>query len=163
MASYTLKSTLAKRDLISAHDILARVYALRGRDARGREAERYFDLALGEEKSIHALEAKGVAPEKAQTPISHEVLALIYAMRGDRASARTVLNGMVARPDVDAVSPAVLAEIYGTIGETATAISYLRQAASIKDRGLLYLKVDPLWDPIRNEAGYREILLTMRL
>jgi serine/threonine protein kinase/Tfp pilus assembly protein PilF len=159
-----LKSTLTKRDFISAHDILARVYALRGKEAGGREAERYFDLALGEEKSIHALEAKGVAaPEKAQTPISDEVLALIYGMRGDRVSARTVLERMVARPDVDAVSPAVLAEIYGTIGETATAISYLRQAASIKDRGLLYLKVDPLWDPIRNEAGYREILLTMRL
>jgi hypothetical protein len=126
LASYTLKSTLAKRDLISAHDILARVYALRGRDARGREAERYFDLALGEEKSIHALEAKGVAPEKAQTPISHEVLALIYAMRGDRASARTVLNGMVARPDVDAVSPAIKDRGRGLLPGAAPAAPALR-------------------------------------
>jgi serine/threonine protein kinase len=159
-----LKSTLAKRDFISAHDILARVYALRGRDARGREAERYFELAVGEAMAVHALEAKGVSePETAQTPISDEVLALIYAMRGDLTASRVVLKRMVARPNIDQVSPAVLAEIYGTIGETATAISYLRQAAGIKDRGLLYLKVDPLWDPIRNEAGFREVLLTMRL
>jgi serine/threonine protein kinase/Tfp pilus assembly protein PilF len=159
-----LKWTLAKRDLISAHDILARVYALRGREEGGREAQRYFELALDEAKAVHALEAKGVsASETAQTPISDELFALIYGMRGDRKSSRLVLQRMLARPNGDQVSPAVLAELYGTIGETTAALSYLQKAADMKDRGLLYLKVDPLWDPLRNQGVFQDVLLTMGL
>ena len=47
--------------------------------------------------------------------------------------------------------------------ESQLAVQYLRQAASVKDRGLLYLKVLPLWDPIRKEQGFQEIIRDMRL
>jgi hypothetical protein len=89
------------------------------------------------------------------------MFAVFYAMRGDRLTSRRFRDRLISRPNAGQISPADLAEIYAALGETATAISYLRQAARIKDRGMLYLKVDPVWDPIRNTDGFREILLTM--
>lgn len=159
-----LKWTLAQRDLLAAHDILGWVYATRGQQAKGAEAKRYFDLALGEAQAVHDLEIKGAAaPETASTSLSDDMFAVFHAMRGDAAASRRFLAKLVSRRDADAVSPADLAEIHAALGETATAISYLQQAARIKDRGMLYLRVDPVWDPIRNTDGFREILLTMQL
>ena len=159
-----LKWALAQRNLMVAHDVLGWVYATRGRQAAGDEAKRYFDLALGEARTVHDLETKGAAaPETASAPLSDDMFAVFYAMRGDRLASRRFLHRLTSRPDSGEVFPANLAEIYATLGETATAISYLQQAERIKDRGILYLKVNPVWDPIRNTDGFREILLTMRL
>jgi eukaryotic-like serine/threonine-protein kinase len=163
-AEEQLKWTLAQRDFISAHNNLGGVYALRGQGASGDEARRYFDLALAEAKAVHDLEVKGSpTPETFPTPVSDSMFALTYAMRGDRIAARRYLELLIARPEISQTSPADLAEIYAALGETSTAVSYLQQAARIKDRGLMYLKVDPRWDPIRQTDGYREVLLTMRL
>jgi len=162
-AEERLKWTLAQRNLISAHDVLGWVYATRGRQSTGDEAKRYFDLALGEARAVHDLEIKGAAaPQTAPTLLSDDMFAVFYAMRGDRLASRRFLDRLISRPDADTISPADLAEIYAALGETATAISYLERAARIKDRGMLYLKVNPVWDAIRNTDGFRKILLTMR-
>lgn len=163
-AEKQLKWTLGQRDLMSAHTNLGGVYAIRGQHATGQEARQYFDLALGEAHAVHDLEVKGSdAQETFPTPVSDSMFAIIHAMRGNRIAARRYLERLTARPEIVLMSPADLAEIYVALGETGTAISYLQQAARIKDRELLYLKVDPQWDPIRHTDGYREILLTMRL
>ena len=160
-----LKWTLAQRNLLSAHDILALVYALRGREAAKDEARRYFDLSLEEIRTVHDLETRGAPnPETASTPMSESLYAIVYAIKGDdQAACRRILRRMISEPSVSPVSAVDLAEIYGLLGENAKAIDYLRQAAAVKDRGLLYLKVDPFWDPIRNDPGFQEVLLTMHL
>jgi hypothetical protein len=163
-AEQHLKWTLAQRNLLVAHDVLGWVYAIRGRQAARDEAkQQYFALALGEAQAVHALEIKdAAAPETVSTPLSDNMSAVFYAMRGDRPNARRFLKRLSSPPDAGEVSPADMAEVYANLAEEAAAISYLRQAVRIKDRGLLYLKVNPVWDPIRNNDGFREILLTMR-
>jgi serine/threonine-protein kinase len=157
-----LKWTLAQRNLMVAHDVLGWVYATRGRQAAGDERKRYFDLALGEARAVHDLEIKGAAaPDTASTRLSDDMFAVFHGMRGDRPAAQRFLSKLSSGPDAGEVSPADLAEIYAALGETKTAISYLQRAQRIKDRGMLYLKVNPVWDPIRNSDDFRRILLTM--
>jgi len=159
-----LKWTLAQKNLLVAHDVLGWVYAIRGRKAAPGEAkQRYFALALGEAEAVHALEVKGAAaPETVPTTLSDNMSAVFYAMRGDGPNARRLLKRLSSPPDAGEVSPADMAEVYANLDEAATAVSYLRQAVKIKDRGMLYLKVNPVWDPIRSNHAFGEILLTMR-
>jgi hypothetical protein len=159
-----LKWTLAQKNLLVAHDVLGWVYAIRGRQASTNDAkQRYFALALGEADAVHALEVKGAAaPETVPTTLSDNMSAVFYAMRGDGPNARRLLKRLSSPPDASEVSPADMAEVYANLDEAATAISYLRQAVKIKDRGMLYLKVNPVWDPIRSNHAFGEILLTMR-
>ena len=56
---------------------------------------------------------------------------------------------------------AVLAEIQARAGEPAEAVKTLRRLLSIP-AGLLIslqqLKIDPVWDPIRNDPGFQQLL-----
>jgi tetratricopeptide (TPR) repeat protein/TolB-like protein len=160
-----LKSTLAQKDLIMAHNTLGTVYAIRGRESKDQSAaKRYFDLALAEAKAVHDQETKGEATkETTSTPVSDYMFAMFHAMRGDRAEANRMLQRLASTSDVRSVSAADLALIYCALGETDKADSYLEEAARMKDRALLYLKVEPLWDPIHNEDAYKKILLTMKM
>jgi serine/threonine-protein kinase len=160
-----LKWTLAQRDFMSAHVNLGPVYATQGQLAQSpEEAERYFNLALAEAAAVARFETAGApAGANSPTPSSDYMFAMFHAMRGDAAASRTYLDRMLARPDTARNSPVSLALVYAVLHESQLAVQYLRQAASVKDRGLLYLKVLPLWDPIRKEQGFQEIIRDMRL
>jgi serine/threonine-protein kinase len=58
-------------------------------------------------------------------------------------------------------SLALLAEIQARAGEPAEAVKTLRRLLSIP-AGLLIslqqLKIDPVWDPIRNDPGFQQLL-----
>jgi tetratricopeptide (TPR) repeat protein len=159
-----LKWTLSQRDFISAHFNLGAVYAMRGRVTQGEESRRYFDLALREAQAELTLETKGAGnPAETPTPSSDYMFAMFHAMRGDTASSHRWLSRLTAREDIDKLSPVSLVLIYGALGETETALSHLLQATRIRDRGLLYLKVHPLFDPLRDTEGYRQAIQIMRL
>ena len=91
------------------------------------------------------------------------MFAMFHAMRGDATTSRAYLARMLARPETAQNSPVSLALVYAMLHESDLAVQYLRHAAGVKDRGLLYLKVLPLWDPIRNQQGFQEIIRDMRL
>jgi hypothetical protein len=160
-----LKWTLAQRDFMSAHVNLGPVYATQGQLAQSpAEAERYFNLALAEAAAVAKLEGAGApAGANPSTPSSDYMFAMFHAMRGDAPASRAYLGRMLARPETVRDSPVSLALVYTMLHESDSAMQYLRQAASVKDRGLLYLKVLPLWDPIRNEQGFQQLLRDMRL
>ena len=54
-----------------------------------------------------------------------------------------------------------LAEIEARTGATAEAIAILRRLLSVPAGGsvaLARLKIDPVWDPIRNDPGFQQLL-----
>jgi TolB-like protein/Tfp pilus assembly protein PilF len=54
-----------------------------------------------------------------------------------------------------------LAEIEARTGATADAIAILRQQLSVPAGGsvsVAWLKIDPVWDPIRNDPGFQQLL-----
>jgi TolB-like protein len=162
-AEKQLKWTLSQKDFITAHFNLGFVYEALGKGGRGAEGSRYFDLALTETGAVRTLEARGKIGADAVTPLSDYMFAIIHAARGDQSAARDYLHRLEALAQVNRVSPASLAIVHAALNEKDAAVTYLRQAAQIKDRGLLYLKVDSRWDPIRDTDGFKEILLKMKL
>jgi len=48
------------------------------------------------------------------------------------------------------------------LGQTRDAYRYLEQALAEKDRGLLTLWTDPIWDDLRREARFKDILNTLK-
>ena len=54
-----------------------------------------------------------------------------------------------------------LAEIEARTGATADAIAILRRQLSVSAGGsvsIARLKIDPVWDPIRNDPGFQQLL-----
>jgi hypothetical protein len=51
--------------------------------------------------------------------------------------------------------PCQYAAIYAQWGDRASALEWLETAMRVRDPGLENLKVDPLMDPLRNEARSR--------
>ncbi len=49
-------------------------------------------------------------------------------------------------------------EIHAQLGDRGRALAELENAVRAKDAGLIYLKVDPFLDPIRNDPGYTALL-----
>ena len=163
-AQKQLEWTLRQKDFIIAHNQLGSVYAQEGRLASGEEAKRYYDMAIREAIAVRGMETKGDGDGgEARTPVSDSMLAQFYALRGDVAASHQYLQRLLSQADVNQVSPAGVAVVYSALGETDRAVSYLHEAARIRDRGLLYLKVAPIWDSIRGSDGYRQVLAAMRL
>ena len=160
-----LKWTLAQRDFISAHYTLGLVYTAWSQQVDENEARRrYLGLALREANAVRDLELKGSpSPGTFPTPVSDYMFALTEATAHDSLACRRSLDRLMSRADIGQVSPASLAMIYGALGDTAKAQAYLHEAAEIKDRGLLYLKVAPFWDTIRQTEEYRNVLSRMRM
>jgi len=56
---------------------------------------------------------------------------------------------------------AAFAEIQARAGQPAEAVKTLRRLLSIPagfDASIQRLKIDPVWDPIRNDPGFQELL-----
>ena len=53
------------------------------------------------------------------------------------------------------------ASLYAWIGEKQKAIEKLNLAYRLYDFGLISIKVDKLFDPLRNEEGFKELLRKM--
>jgi hypothetical protein len=52
-------------------------------------------------------------------------------------------------------------DIYAQWGEKKAALDWLDKAYELHDNGLGYMKVDPLIDPLRQEARFQAVLLKM--
>ena len=162
-AEKQLKWTLTQKDFITPHNNLGLLYARMGIRSQGEDRKRYLDLALREADSVLALELRGKTGIAAVTPVSTFMFAIIHSARGDEVAAREALQKLEALEQIGRVAPASLALVYASRNDKAAALAYLRQALNIKDRGLLYLKVLSLWDPIRDTDEFREIVAKMRL
>jgi len=61
------------------------------------------------------------------------------------------------------VSPPDLAEHYCTAGEKEKAIAQLQKGFSMNSPGMLWLRVDPMYDPIRSDPRFQELLRRLNL
>ncbi len=154
-----LEHLLAQSDFITAHSNLASAYVLRAASGSGVARERDFARGLEEVAAIRRFELRGSAG--GTTPLSDYWFALVHARRGDLHSFQEALARMLSGRD--RANPVSLALVYAARQEKENAVFHLREAARAKDRGLLYLKVHPHWDPIRDTDGYREVVELMKL
>ncbi|MFL6209565.1 MAG: protein kinase domain-containing protein [Pyrinomonadaceae bacterium] len=128
-----------------AHLFLGRAYEQKG---MYKEALAAYQRAL-------ALEV-----DSAETVV---MLGHLYAVSGERAEALRVLDGLRERYKKKEVSAYDLAIIYVGLGEREQALAWLRQAYEERFGGLLLLKADPIFDSLRSDPRYQDLLRRMNL
>jgi tetratricopeptide (TPR) repeat protein len=84
-----------------------------------------------------------------------------YARQG-RAG---LLRSLLPHPQDDPCDPSAImsAIFYSELGETDNAFHCLDRAYYERDATLVYLKVDPWWDTLRNERRFDQLLARVRL
>ena len=85
---------------------------------------------------------------------------MIYAKLGRHADAEATLSKLkVALGDTSAYQ---CATIYAQWGQRAKALEWLETALRLRDPGLIYLKTDPLMDPIRQEPRFQKVMRELK-
>jgi DNA-binding winged helix-turn-helix (wHTH) protein/TolB-like protein/Tfp pilus assembly protein PilF len=87
-----------------------------------------------------------------------------YALAGKTAKAMSILSQLNAMPRENNVSPYHMAVVFVGLGEKEKALAALEAAASEGHSGFLAgLKVEPTFDPLRNEPRFQKVLMSIGL
>jgi len=87
-------------------------------------------------------------------------LAVTYDKLGRHADAEAELKKLqVAEGDAYAYQ---YATIYAQWGNTAEALEWLETAMRVRDPGLIWLKTDPLMDPLRQKPRFQAVMRELR-
>jgi len=86
-----------------------------------------------------------------------------YAAAGDTEHARQFLDRLLQAPDGGFHSPIFLARGYLGLGDRDKVFEYLEKGYQRRDQLMLWLKVDPRFDPIRGDPRYVALLERMKL
>src|SRR5579864_7290844 len=91
---------------------------------------------------------------------SNELAALgqAYAQSGNRAEAKKILKELAERSTRTYVQPMWIAAIEAALGDKEEAIRWLRQAVGDRSVWLIYLKVDPLFDNLRTDPRFTDLV-----
>jgi hypothetical protein len=77
-----------------------------------------------------------------------------YAAAHREADARKTLAELKERAQQTYVQPIAVALIHGLLNERDQAFDWLQRAFDDRSTGLVYLKVDPVWDGLRNDPRF---------
>jgi len=92
-------------------------------------------------------------------------LADAYAISGNRNGAQRILGEMIEQSRRDYFPPLYVAIALTALNERDQAFQWLGKALGARDEGLFWLcpKVNPLFDPLRSDPRYAQVLEKMRL
>src|SRR5438876_4368986 len=85
-------------------------------------------------------------------------LGYAYAISGDRAKAEEALREVEQLAKRQYVSPTAFVTIYLGLGEKEKALDSLEKAYEEQDSACWYLKIDQIYDSVRNEPRFQAIL-----
>jgi serine/threonine protein kinase/tetratricopeptide (TPR) repeat protein len=89
--------------------------------------------------------------------------AAVDALKGRRADALSVLNELAARGPEISRPGELISYVYICLGDTDRAFEALRSGEQAGAPGLLWAKVDPIFDGLRTDARFRDLLRRLRL
>jgi DNA-binding winged helix-turn-helix (wHTH) protein/TolB-like protein/Flp pilus assembly protein TadD len=108
------------------------------------------------EPAIQALQKS--IPLSGDSPDEPASLAHAYALSGKRTEARKILEELKQQAKSRYISPGTIADIYGALGEKDQAFAWLDKAYDERDNMVVLLKVDPLYDPLRSDPRFADLL-----
>jgi len=85
-------------------------------------------------------------------------LGYAYAISGDRAKAEQALRELEELAKRQYVSPTAFVTIYLGLGEKEKCLDWLEKAYEQQDSACWYLKIDQIYDSVRNEPRFQAIL-----
>ena len=82
-------------------------------------------------------------------------IGYVYALSGNKEEARRILKQELTNPDKDARN---LAGIYTELGDKDNAFKWLEVLYKEKDDRILYLKISPFYDRLRDDPRYKSLI-----
>lgn len=163
--------TALRLDPVSSHAFIERAFILyfaRRYDSALDDIQRAshlphgpgeFDFPLGviyTEKKMYAEAAQKFQDLGGPHALGH--LANIYARQGRRAEALAVVDQLKQEIQKSGIGRYEIAFIYAALGDKANAFTWLENAFRARDKGILYLKIDPCLDPLRADPRFADLI-----
>ncbi len=95
--------------------------------------------------------------------LTESMLGYALARAGQTDEARQILGELVGDDSDRYISPYYVAALCVGLEETDMAFDWLRRGCSERDSFLIFLGVDPVFDPLRDDERFAEILTTVGL
>ena len=92
-----------------------------------------------------------------------EALDRGYAQGGYAGAMRLAAETLAARSKLTYVPPTRIAELYARAGEKDRALEWLEKAYQERDSQMVYLNVEPIWDNLRPDPRFQDLLRRMNL
>lgn len=139
-------------------------------DAQFWVAHHYLGLAYAK-KGMHReaidelrllLESPGTGPLKEgsveKDPEVAASLGFVYAEAGNKAEAEAILARLKSLSEKRYVSPLYLAIVLTGLNRNEEAINHLNQAFENRHPGLVLIRVDPIFDKLRGDSRFKELV-----
>jgi len=85
------------------------------------------------------------------------------AKSGKQAEARGLLAELLKLSTERNVPPSHIAMLYNGLGERDKALEWLERGFEERDPKMVFLKVDPKWDNLRNEPRFADLMRRLKL
>ncbi len=117
-----------------------------------QQMERYPDAILYLEKACALTQ---------RTPLPVAFLGACYAQAGQREKALSLIDELTEAAASRYVSPVCWAVIYAALGDADHAFEWLEKSAQSRAAVLVYLPVLPVFDSLRSDPRYADLLQTL--
>ena len=118
----------------------------------------YLQKGMFAEAIAEARKAKAFNGDNAIFDVN---IAHALAKSGKNEEARTVLNELLKASADHYVPPSSIAAVYNVLGERDEALTLLERAVDARDVDCVFLKVAPVWNNLRNEPRFIELMRRM--
>jgi tetratricopeptide (TPR) repeat protein len=153
---------MAKRNSMGALHNLGEAYALLGQRTAGKQRDEYYRKALEQAENVREIELRS-RRGAGRTPDSDRMYAQFYAMENKPGAAEPYLRRLELELRAGTISPAIVAWVYAALGRKQEALDLLEHAVEVHDRHLLFTKVYPFLESLRQEPRFQKILSEMHL
>jgi DNA-binding winged helix-turn-helix (wHTH) protein/TolB-like protein/tetratricopeptide (TPR) repeat protein len=121
-------------------------------------ARAYSEKGMFAEALAATAKARGFSAESSE-PIAFGAYAL--ARSGRLSEARAALDELLKLAGRQYIPSYNIALVYNALGESAKALDYLEKSFSEKDVRMVFLKVEPKWNNLRNEPRFIDLMRRM--
>ncbi len=146
---------------------VSRSHALRAIEANPTSEENYRVLGLALAQQGELAEAERVLREARTLPgagaYEEAVLGYALALAGKEAEARALLADLEAQAARGYVTPVAPGTLLLGLGEAARALDWIEKAYAERRGWLAYVKVNPLFDGIRDQKRFVDLVKKMGL
>jgi tetratricopeptide (TPR) repeat protein len=128
----------------------------------------FAHFILGQSLAFSGRQAEGTAELESAARLEQASIALAwlgwaYGTGGRRAEAKHVLATLERRAKTGVVQPYCFALVHVALGDREEALRWLERGADERTTEITFIKVDPAWDPIREEPRFVRLLAQLGL
>jgi len=108
-------------------------------------------------------EFRKVIPFDVNSPIGPSAIGTVYALSGQRAEAGKILRDLQQKAQREYVSPYYFIDVYAGLGDRDQAFAWIEKAYEEHAGFLAYTRVDDIFDNLRSDPRYTDLLRRLGL